>query len=1056
MNRLIGAFTVALCVACGAAQAKTVALWPLERTLLGGADAGCVINTANDLAVNMSRLTVVDQELGWDLPPNPDTARHAKTPVNKFAVKAHASGGNFLYNDSVGDYLARNRAFTVEGYLKILNLPASKDQWSLLMGAFEDENGTHHRWTLSLRRESDENHVCRWILWADGGSDTILHNYETEEASYAMTNTWLHVALVHEPIANTTETWKLYFNGALVGEATQNSRADIPKGHRFSLGGRGDGKPLSAVFDYWRISDEALAPEEFLCVGETGTKVEDSPTVAYWPLNVTASGGVDGRDAVGDSPFTSGYYGMDVFPACRMGASDECAFSGNPPNTTVTLPGGNAGCVQGSATAGCLQITNSNFGANLDLSKHFTVEGWFAPRIWARDTIGNNEVVAYLFGTRPEGNLGWVLAYRTKGAGNFLFDIYCVDQVGVIQNNAKLSGDFDVKGWYETWHHLALVYDATGGGSGYGRWAFYIDGRLTGTVDNARAASPLTDPRPFFLGGRANTVNQSFQGRIDCVRVSQAVLSPNQFLCATENAAAVPDADVLALWPLNVTNGYRVDLLDVSGKGHHFAPRDGAYDKQLVKGVPEVTPVIANPDRSPDFRGDATRVNGCALFRNPSDGNQHRAYLMTSSSTVMNTLARGKEFTLECYYRRITKTMSGEEVLFIVANEMKARTRIFRKNDATKGNGLYVWDGMHGDQQDKLIPGTSDDDLLPDVWYHIALVHKIETVEGLEKKQTVWYVYVDGVLKGRTAVNLYDNSETARQFQIGGRYWNDNNSVNGYLSSVRLSRGALDPSEFLCATPVSPVPDTLPKTEGYWPLDATGASLGNLAAADYPLVAAGTAAAQSSQARTSIPNDAALTNLVTGAARRNQGSYALGAEGALSVEGVGFALSLREPFTVEGWVQWEPSETTQEADLVSAGDVDADGGVRLFLDRQGAVPRLRIKGIGVWPCTPFVDTAFDADLSMLLGVWTHIAVAYDSTDGMGSWTLFVDGRQLGGKVYNFYKPTTLDYFRSGTFRIGSTTHPLEGSVDMWRLTCGALAAENLLYAAPKGVVIFIR
>ncbi len=1050
MSRLIGFLTVALCVACGVAQAKTVALWPLEKTSSGGFDAGCVVNPANDLVFDSRKLTVVDQELGWDLPPNPDTARHAKTPVNKFAVKSLAGGGgNFLYNDTVGDYLVRNRAFTVEGYLKIMTLPAS-NSFALVMGGFDDDSNSPHRWTLTFRRRASEDYACTWLLWANGNDgDRMLYNYGTEEASYAITNVWLHVALVHEPIANARETWKLYFNGSLAGELELNSRTTDPGAHRFSLGARGQGDPLSAVFDYWRVSDEALAPEEFLCAGETGTTVTSSPTVAYWPLNVTASGGVDGRDAVGDSPFTSGYYGMDAFRACRMGASEECAFPGNPPNNTVSLEGGNAGCLQGSATAGCLQ--HASLGANLNVNLSFTVEGWFAPRIWARDTIGNNEVVAYLFGTRPEGNEGWVLAYRTKGAGNFLFDIYCVDQVEVLQNNAKLSGNFDVKGWFETWHHLALVYDATGGDSGHGRWALYIDGQLTGTVDNARAASPLTAPRPFFLGGRANTVNQSFQGRIDCVRVSQAVLSPNQFLCATENAAAVPDTDVLALWPLNVSDGYRVDLRDVSGKGHDFAPRDGGYDVQRVKGVPDQAPVIANPDRSPDFRGDATHVNGCAQFRNPSDGNQHRAYLMTCSATVMNALARGKEFTLECYYRRLTETTQGQEVIFIAANETSARTRIFRKAD-----GLFVWDGMHGDQKDQLIPGTSDSDLLPNIWYHIALVHKIETVEGLEKKQTVWYVYVDGVLKGRTAVNLYDNSETARQFQVGGRYWTDHNSVNGHLSSVRLSRGALDPSEFLCATPAAPAPDALPKTEGYWPIDATGAALGNLAAADYPLVAVGMAAAQETQAWASIPNDTALTNLVTGAARRNQGSYALGAGGVLAVEGPGFALSLREPFTVEGWVKWNPSDATQEADLVSAGDVDADGGVRLFLDRSGAVPCLRIKGTGVWPCTPFLDATFDADLSMLPGEWAHIAVAYDSTDGMGSWTLFVDGRQLGKKVYNFYKPTAFDHFRSGTFRIGSTSHPLEGSVDMWRLPCGTLTAENLLYATPKGVVIFIR
>lgn len=1037
-------------VTTGMLSAKTVALWPLEKLSNGKVDGSCVINPANDFTVIADNAVVEDQSVGWNLPPNPDTARHAWRPVNQSAAREVVSGkvNGFLYNNSVGDYLARDRTFTVEGYLKILDLPA-RDQWSIVMAGFDDNNNSAHRWTLSFRRRSSESYACTWILWANGGGDTVLHAYESEEASYAMTNTWMHVALTHEPTTGGNEIWKLYLDGTLAGALTQASRTGVPGAHRFSLGARGSGNPLSAVFDYWRISDEVLVPSQFLNAGEAGTMEVASPTVAYWPLDVTPSGGVDGRDAVGESPLTGGFNNMASFRSCRAGASEDCAFEGNPPNATVSLPSGNAGCLQGCQSYGCL-LQNA-VGAKLDMSTSFTVEGWFSPRICERSAKAASETVAYVFGTRHDANKGWVLAYRTKGANTFLFDIYCVDQQnGVVQNNVKLSGSYDVAGWYETWHHVALAYDKAGGPSGFGRWTLFIDGVQTGFADNGRAISPVTETRPFFLGGRTSSANQSFQGRIDCVRVAQTVLAPNQFLCATENATAA--TDVVALWPINVERGYYLDLRDVSGNNYHFVSRDSRYSVQCVTGVVGEAPVIANPDKSPNFRGDTRTLNGCAQFRNPSDGNQHRSYLLSGSGLVTSAVAAGKDFTLECYYRRCNPTTLGQEVLFAVANEESVGARLFRTSE-----GIKVWDGMHcnnGQLPDTLIPETSDSDMEADTWYHIAFVHTIEPVNGVSK--TMWRVYVNGDLKGSASGNRNNQTDTWRSLLVGGRYFSDNNSVNGCLSSVRLSKGALAPTDFLCATSAESV--SVPaKTVGYWPIDALGVGLANLADAESPMTAQGTVSSQTVGARASIPNTSALTNLVTGAARRNQGSYALGMAGALTAESVGFTLSLRDPFTVEGWLKYDASGTAPEQDLVSAGEVDSGVGVRLFIDRTGTTPRLKVKARGVWPSTPFIDTAFaDVDLMPFADVWTHVAVVYDPTDRTGSWTLYADGRQLGVKIYNFYYPTSLDYFRSGAFRIGSTTRPLAGEIDMWRLTVGVLSPAELLYAAPKGLTIFIR
>ncbi|MGN0847127.1 MAG: LamG-like jellyroll fold domain-containing protein [Kiritimatiellia bacterium] len=1041
--------------AAGVASARTVALWPLEVfPNNGGIDARCAVNPANDFAVVADNAKAEAQGMAWSLPPNPDTARTAWRPLNEAAVRNVPGGGmdtGLLYNDRVGDCLARECAFTVEGFVKLLDLPES-NKWSVVMTAFNDNGGDPHRWVLSFRRQPKHNYACSWVLYAQdgGGGDVDLHVYDSEEASYALTNTWMHVALTHQPTDDNKEVWKLYLDGALVGEKVQAIPIRARNAHRFSLGAREGNQPnpLPAVLDYWRISDEVLEPEGFLNAGGAGTQIARSSTVSYWPLDLTPNGGVDGRDAVGDSPLIggNGFNNMGAFRESRLGASEDCAFTGNPPNPTVTLPGGNAGSLQGCATSASLQTD----GAMLNLAQDFTVEGWFAPRICERAVKGTNaQAVCYLFGTRPDYGRGWNLEYRASGEKDVSFVIYARDQKNnVLVDNACVSGDYDMANWYETWHHVALTYDADGGANGFGRWELFIDGVRTGGCDNARVASPITDGRPFSPGGRGNIYERSFQGKMDCLRVCTAVLAPEQFMCTANGTAAT---DIYALWPLNVSRGVALNLEDVSGNDRHFAKLDSMASKQQVTAAPGDAPEISNPDSTPAFRGSRTHLTGSTGFRKLSGDNQHRACLVTGSSHVMDAVKDRQGFTLECYYKRDAEATRDQECLFVVCSGASARARIFRK-----GDGLYVWESMYANPNldDTRIPGTADGDLVAGVWHHLAVVHTIEKVDGVDR--TVWRVYVNGVLKGEASQTARDFFDTSVNFlTVGGRWFADNNSVNGNLSSVRLSRGALAPAEFLCATPAESVV-ALPQTVAYWPIDASGNGLANLADAESPLAAEGTAQAQTESACASIPNVMALTNLVTGAARRNQGSYALGESGALLAESVGFALSLCVPFTVEGWLKYDASGAAAEQDLVTAGEGEAMGGVRIWIERAGAAHRLRVKARGAWPCTPFVDAAFDVDLAAFAGVWTHLAIAYDPEDGMGSWSLFVDGKPVGGKVCNFYYPTVTDYFRSGAFRIGSTERPLAGEVDMWRLTAGALAPTELLYAAPSGMVIFVR
>ena len=1046
-------------VACGVARAKTVALWPLEVDS-NNIGLRCVVNPANDLSKSSTNFVNTVTDVEWELPPNPDTDRHALVPLNRSAVHELWRGkpNGFLYNDYSGRHLRRDKAFTIEGYMKILELPGTNvNDWACIISAYNTlgpNNEDRNRWTFSLRRGPEEGYACSWIFWGHGaGANAEFYHYADDEAAYAITNTWIHIAITHSPLVNGVDQWALYLNGNKAGELTKTgSVTDAYTTHRFDLGARGgtSGNPINAVFDYWRISDKVLTTNEFLCAGTGGTAAPTNSTVAYWPLGVTETGGIDCRDAVGDSPLTGGFYGA-VFDENCMTPIEDCAFTGNPPNTTVTLSDGNVGSFQGCATSACLR--QETVGACLNVTSNFTVEGWFCPRICERATKTlDGEACCYLFGTRLDYGRGWAFQYRAKGIDKFQFDLYCVDgATNTLINNVKLSGSFDMNSWYDTWRHVALSYNAAGGANGNGLWTLYIDGEQTGSAANSRAPTAITEFRPFILGGRAAIANHSFQGKVDCVRVSATVLSPNQFLNATSNPAAA--TDVVGFWPLNVINGVFPDLRDVSGKNNHFASLNN-YPSSLVTPDPNNQPTISNPDRTPTFRGDPSKVTGSVRFRDPdAASDNHKANLITGSKALMTILAAG-DFTYEFYYMRrsTAKNVSGDqEVFFMPASSSNgAYIRFFRKKE-----GFFIWETLYVSSTlaDTCVLSGTDSDLKYDQWQHIALVHTIEPVNGVTK--SVWRLYLDGVLKGTASQNAKSSSiAVPSRLFVGGRHTTNNNAVIGNLSSVRLSNRALDPSEFLCATPAAgekPEP-----TAGYWPIDSTAPGLANLADEEYPLVADGTTAGQAEPARLSIPNKNALTNVVTGAARQNHGSYALGAGGTLAAASIGYDMAGPKPFTVEGWLKWTPAAGTADEDLITVGDaLTGNGGLRIFFDKTGETPKLRVFARGAWPCTPYVDGAFDADLTSLVGTWAHVAIAYDANDGEGSWTLYVEGKQVG-QVKNFYRPTPVDYSRGGDFTIGSAAHPLSAAVDMWRVSTVAYAPEDLLYAPPGGMTILFR
>lgn len=1061
-RRWRGAFFVAVCGA-GAflGEARTVALWPLEQRDDGAFDGRCLIDSTNKLSLGASG-TMEASGVDWGLPPNPDAAFHMVERANESAVRS-VGRSPFLFNagGALCRHVARDRDFTIEGWLKFADLPASNDWW-FIVGGYDGYNNNDQRWMLSFRAPGEGVDAFHWHVYAPTGiGNVVLYRYAQEDLE-TMTNGWRHLALVHEAAVGDRERWTFYLDGVQLGQCmgAVETKQPPPDG-RFEIGARassGNSRASKVLFDYWRLSDTALSPADFLCAGDAGTARPAFETVAYWPLDVTESGVLDSHDAVGDAALSGGFWtSTSEYAANRIAPCADAAFV-NPPNATVALPNGNAGCVQGVVSYGTL--LNNGVGTYLSLTNDFTVEGWIAPRVVRRDTTG--EVPMYVFGTRRTYEKGWALQLRYLPNGTARFDLFAQDDLSSdwvessIQANQALSGD--VSGWYETWRHVALVYDHAGGEKGHGRWELFLDGASVGVLENDRAPIVKSVSPWFVMLDRIGAGNgNGFTGRMDCIRVSGTALSPAQFMCAVNGTAAT---DVLALWPLNVVNGAYFDLKDVVGTYHLF---DGTYDvldgngtfttrEYCARGVLGIAPSISNPETSAAFRGDASRLRGSALFRTMDGNAGRRSSLVTGASSVMSTLLG--DFTLECYFQRKTSSNKNQEVFFAISTgNQDMRMRFFY--DATLG--FRIWEAYRygSTLPDTTFAGTTPDDITADAWHHLALVHTLESVAGVEK--SVYRLFIDGVQKGEAAMSdkmTWEGSSNGELFLMGGRHWRGDNSLRGLMSSVRLSKGVRPPEAFLCAVPASSA-ETSAVTCAYWPLDmvAGTADLSCWLDADYGFTSIGMVGAAAA-ARPFVPRIAELGDGFGGHSRSNGGAVSLASGAALVSPARGLALEPGRTFTVEGWVKWENARAADETVFQVGRPGSSTGGIRLFIDKSGATPKLRLRACGRWPNTPYADGVLLDDAMGLAGVWTHLALVHD----LMAWRLYVDGR-LGGTLVNLRAPAPdADYFSLGDLTLGSSVEDetFIGAFDLWRLSLGVREPDDFLYSPPRGTVFILR
>ena len=1036
-------------VLCRTVHAKTVALWPIEYNQTSGImDGRCTIDARNDLSFyNIASKDVVRSTwgIGWTLPPNPDTtANPLCSPYNATYVCATTNKANFLANGSVGRYLAVNRSFTLEGFLRLKSLPESGNWWVLaLVGA-----GTGNRILLTLRN----NHGAytstgypdagTWYSWqivsgghtSNGGDKMLASISESDFAS--LTSSWHHWALTYEYVAGGTCTFSFWLDGEKKGEFADSLKSNFAMvDNRLELGGRAasTAQTIDGSIDYVRISDQVLASSEFLNAGDVGTCAPaplKERIKTYWRLGRSASGALDGTPIIGAGHLTGSLLGSAENYITTLFAEEDCAFTGNPPNSTVSLPDGNVGSfaarLNDIRTCGHVK----NLGKLLTLTNDFTVEGWIKPQ---RRSSSCPENYQHICGTRfDSGNIGWVFQMYAHPSYTSL-GLHVQDKNGNLFSSVNFG---NLTGREHEWHHIALSYDADGGPNGRGFWTCYIDGEVSGTHENTRTVDPATVFQDDFKFFEVSSQTQVMHGNLDCWRVCGTVLTADQLMCKEGGSAAT---DVLALWPMNVSGGVYMDGRDVAGSYSLEATlRQSQYRAVLTDDTP---PQVGIPADS-----------GSAGFRGFGGS---RACLVTRDPDAFQTLrsTSGEGFTFEAWMKLAVDTPSSWNVIMGFADvpDSMSTNPGFRINFTYRTNGFVMFeDGLNDvafkDEQGQEIH------LEKDVWTHVALCYH----DNGSTSNHVWELYLNGTKRSSLVANK--TRQQGNTVYIGGRP-NSVNSFEGKMACIRISSGVLDPSEFLCNET-----ETLHRTAAFWPIDyANGAlDLENRLPMEWRLLTSGTVAGSAEKACVTVPRPDASAAFI-GNPRANAGSATLNSSASLSAGSVASYVDVHAPFTAEGWIRWNKEAGNVKETI--CGTWNGAEGWRLMIDSTGASPAFRIEAKGGRVMTKMIDTAFASEAVAALDMgWHHLALTFDPVRayGRGVWSLYVDGK-FAGEAENWWAPSAvyLSDWASRSFRLGAATGnagvvSMVGGYDLWRISTGVLSTKEFLFAPPSGTVIFFK
>ena len=185
--------------------------------------------------------------------------------------------------------------------------------------------------------------------------------------------------------------------------------------------------------------------------------------------------------------------------------------------------------------------------------------------------VGQNKTISCWIKTTTATGTPRIFAKRNGAAGNgYEFWTGNGSNAGKFALNMQgTAGSISTAGYSTntiadgTWHHIAMVLDASSNRTVYG----YVDGVVVNTGKTFTGTSDFSNTLSFIIGATSDT-NKSFKwaGQIDDIRVWDKALTPAELVSDMTKVITGPTANLLAAWDFENVTGSTV--ADVSGNNH--------------------------------------------------------------------------------------------------------------------------------------------------------------------------------------------------------------------------------------------------------------------------------------------------------------------------------------------------------------------------------------------------------------------------------------------------------------------------------------------------------
>ena len=596
------------------------------------------------------------------------------------------------------------------------------------------------------------------------------------------------------------------------------------------------------------------------------------------------------------------------------------------------------------------------------------------------------------------------------------------------------------------WHHVAFTYD------GY-KIKIYVDyaldkihGSTDRTYDRNGNIAAYTADAATWIGGYdyygSSNGGRRFPGYIDEVRVSDTVLTPDEFLRLQPVTSPSDPDEVLRVRFDNAAGAAQCQYAEsVSEDFTHQGSLQivaglgvSSFDKSIKVGASVYEGVyaddgvadVASFSQAPNAAGKAN----CIKIPNATD------LLGDKNNTNHN-------YTVECFFKtRGTSVGSAQTIFKLGADTYIAAQAMFNSSDRPLFcySNNKNWEGAN----------SSQSDLADGEWHHVAFVsdasnRQVRAYLDYELAAAQNNKYVE-VAKGYSL--FIGSNESSAQF------------FDGWIDDCRVTKRALRPEEFLTTHAVgstSPKPLMMARFENDYKLESLE---------DDALSVVGTGEARTGGAAPVFVKASPGTLIPDGTngTERLTNDYSVRLNKSRAVFPVS-RLYENDSYTVEFWAKFTGIAEGAPDEIFSGGVhagilrfVQGDStAFDWYLYRHGSAAK--VLGLAVRRAD---DPSTYSYLEWILpnivvdGKWHHCSLVFDSSGGTATVQLYYDYQMLGEKSVNARMYSYPGGHRLLVGESSGETLNIQGYFNSLRISRGVLPSEKFLGRTRKGFVVDFR